>query len=424
MGSFLLILDLFNSNSPVERTGGIFMLEGKNIVLGICGSIAAYKSALLVRLLIKAGANVQVVMTPDATCFITPLTLSTLSKRPVLVEYSKPETGEWNNHVELGLWADIFIVAPASANTLSKMASGQTDNLLTAVYLSAKCPVYFAPAMDLDMWRHPATQENIQKLQSYHNILIAPGNGELASGLFGEGRMAEPEEIVSFLVNELKKKLPLADQKILVTAGPTYEAIDPVRFIGNHSSGKMGFAIADQLAAMGAEVILIAGPTAEVSHQQSIKRIDVTSAAEMLEACLQYYGHAKASIMCAAVADFTPVNVASEKIKKQDSALHIELKKTTDILKTLGERKKDGQILVGFALETNNEENNAIDKLQKKNLDFIVLNSLNDKGAGFKSDTNKITIIDHKLHKTSYPLKDKEDVAKDICIKIAELIKL
>lgn len=400
------------------------MLEGKNIVLGICGSIAAYKSALLVRLLIKAGANVQVVMTPDATSFITPLTLSTLSKRPVLVEYSKPETGEWNNHVELGLWADIFIVAPASANTLSKMASGQTDNLLTAVYLSAKCPVYFAPAMDLDMWRHPATQENIQKLQSYHNILIAPGNGELASGLFGEGRMAEPEEIFSFLVNELKKKLPLADQKILVTAGPTYEAIDPVRFIGNHSSGKMGFAIADQLAAMGAEVILIAGPTAQVSHQQSVKRIDVTSAAEMLEACLQYYSNAKASIMCAAVADFTPVTVASEKIKKQDSALHIELKKTTDILKTLGEQKKDGQILVGFALETNNEEKNAIDKLQNKNLDFIVLNSLNDKGAGFKSDTNKITIIDHKLHKTSYPLKVKEDVAKDICIKIAELIKL
>ncbi len=244
------------------------MLEGKNIVLGVCGSIAAYKSALLVRLLVKAGANVQVVMTPDAINFITPLTLSTLSKKPVLVEYFKAQTGEWNNHVELGLWADIFVIAPASANTLAKMADGQSDNLLTAVYLSAKCPVYFAPAMDLDMWRHPATQENIRQLQSYGNMLIPPETGELASGLFGEGRMAEPEQIVNFLSGEIKKKLPLADQKIMVTAGPTYEAIDPVRFIGNHSSGKMGFAIADQLAAMGAEVTLIAGPTSLVSKQQ------------------------------------------------------------------------------------------------------------------------------------------------------------
>jgi phosphopantothenoylcysteine decarboxylase/phosphopantothenate--cysteine ligase len=399
------------------------MLQNKNIVLGICGSIAAYKSALLVRLLIKAGANVQVVMTPDATSFITPLTLSTLSKKPVLVEYSKPETGEWNNHVELGLWADIFIIAPASANTLAKMANGQSDNLLTAVYLSAKCPVYFAPAMDLDMWKHPATQQNIQQLQSYGNILIPPGKGELASGLYGEGRMAEPEEIVSFLTAEIKKKLPLADQKMLVTAGPTYEAIDPVRFIGNHSSGKMGFAIADQLAAMGAEVTLIAGPTAQVSHQQGVKRIDVTSAAEMLEACLQYYKDSKACIMCAAVADFTPVNVSAQKIKKQDKDLNIELKKTTDILSTLGKQKRKGQLLVGFALETNNEEQNAIEKLQKKNLDFIVLNSLNDKGAGFKTDTNKITIIDHNLQKTTFDLKDKNEVAKDICNKLAELIK-
>jgi phosphopantothenoylcysteine decarboxylase/phosphopantothenate--cysteine ligase len=399
------------------------MLQDKNIVLGICGSIAAYKSALLIRLLIKAGANVQVVMTPDSINFITPLTLSTLSKKPVLVEYSKPETGEWNNHVELGLWADIFIIAPASANTIAKMAHGQSDNLLTAVYLSAKCPVYFAPAMDLDMWKHPATQQNIRQLQSYGNVLIPPGNGELASGLFGEGRMAEPEEIISFLTSELKKKLPLSDQKILVTAGPTYEAIDPVRFIGNHSSGKMGFAIADQLAAMGAEVILIAGPTAQKSTQHSIKRIDVTSAAEMLEACLQYYKDANACIMCAAVADFTPVSISAQKIKKQDNGLNIDLKKTTDILKTLGEQKRKGQVLAGFALETNDEEKNAIEKLQKKNLDFIVLNSLNDKGAGFKTDTNKITIIDHNLQKTTFALKDKNEVAKDICNKVAELIK-
>jgi len=398
------------------------MLEGKKIILGICGSIAAYKSAPLVRLMIKAGADVKVVMTPDATGFITPLTLSTLSKNPVLVEYTSDETGVWNNHVELGLWADLFIIAPASANTLAKIANGLSDNLLTAVYLSAKCPVYFAPAMDLDMWKHEATQNNIQKLQSYGNILIPPGSGELASGLYGEGRMAEPEEIVSFVEADIKKKLPLVNQKILVTAGPTYEAIDPVRFIGNHSSGKMGFAIADQLAALGADVILVAGPTAQISQQKSIKRIDVTSAAEMLDACLRYYHDSKACIMCAAVADYTPVHVSAQKIKKQDKGLNVELKKTTDILKTLGQQKLGGQILVGFALETNNEEKNAIEKLQKKNLDFIVLNSLNDKGAGFKTSTNKITIIDHKLHKTTFELKDKEAVATDICNKVVELI--
>ena len=398
------------------------MLQNKNIVLGICGSIAAYKSALLVRLLIKAGANVQVVMTPDATSFITPLTLSTLSKKPVLVEYFNSVNGEWNNHVELGLWADIFLIAPASANTLAKMANGQSDNLLTAVYLSAKCPVYFAPAMDLDMWKHPATQQNILQLQSYGNILIPPGKGELASGLYGEGRMAEPEEIADFLTAEIKKKLPLVNKKILVTAGPTYEAIDPVRFIGNHSSGKMGFAIADQLAEMGADVTLIAGPTAQASHQPGVRRIDVTSAAEMLDACLQYYKDSKACIMCAAVSDFTPVTVSAQKIKKQDTDLNIELKKTTDILKTLGEQKRNGQILVGFALETNNEEDNAVEKLKKKNLDFIVLNSLNDKGAGFRTDTNKITIIDYKLQKTVFDLKNKNEVAKDICNKAAELI--
>ena len=399
------------------------MLEGKNIILGICGSIAAYKSATLVRLLIKAGANVQVVMTPEATDFITPLTLSTLSKNPVLVDYFTPETGEWNNHVELGLWADVFIIAPARANTLAKMANGLCDNLLTAIYLSAKCPVYFAPAMDLDMWKHASTIENVEKIQSFGNIMIKPGNGELASGLHGEGRMAEPEEIIDFLSADIKKKLPLINQKILVTAGPTYEAIDPVRFIGNHSSGKMGFAIADELSLMGADVILVTGPSAQISKQRSVKRIDVTSAAQMLEACEQYYTDVQACIMSAAVADYTPVSVADHKIKKQaDNHLNIELKTTVDILKTLGERKRSGQLLVGFALETNDEEQNAIQKLKKKNLDFIVLNSLNDTGAGFKGDTNKITIIDSSLQKTIFDLKTKDEVARDICNKLTELL--
>ena len=397
-------------------------LKSKNIILGVCGSIAAYKSALLVRLLVKAGAQVQVIMTPDAVSFITPLTLSTLSKKPVLVNYYKTDTGEWHNHVELGLWADMLIIAPATANTLAKMANGLCDNLLTAVYLSAKCPVYFAPAMDLDMWLHPATRQNVARLQSFGNTMIAPGSGELASGLYGEGRLAEPEEIVGFLSSELKKKALLAGHKIMVTAGPTYEAIDPVRFIGNHSSGKMGFAIADELAVMGADVTLISGPTAQVSKQQSVKLINVTSAAEMLDACLTIYKDAKACIMSAAVADYTPTEVALQKIKKKDASLNISLKTTTDILKTLGGQKAPGQILVGFALETNNEEANAITKLQNKNLDFIVLNSLNDAGAGFKQDTNKITIIDRNLQKTTFALKSKEAVARDICLKLAQLI--
>jgi phosphopantothenoylcysteine decarboxylase/phosphopantothenate--cysteine ligase len=399
------------------------MLEGKKIILGICGSIAAYKAATLVRLLVKAGAQVQVVMTPDAVNFITPLTLSTLSKRPVYVEYFKPDTGEWNNHVELGLWADAMILAPASANTMAKMAGGLCDNLLTAVYLSAKCPVYFAPAMDLDMWKHDATQDNIAALQTFGNILIPPGTGELASGLHGEGRMAEPEEIVTFLNADIKKKLPLADVKILVTAGPTYEAIDPVRFIGNHSSGKMGFALADELAKLGADVTLVAGPTAQQSKQQAIKRIDVTNAAEMLNACLINFEKAKACVMCAAVADYTPVNVAEQKIKKADDGLTLELKKTTDILKKLGLQKRADQILVGFALETNNEEHYAKEKLKSKNLDLIVLNSLNDAGAGFKNDTNKVTLIDAALNKTVFELKSKTEVARDICAKLIELIK-
>jgi phosphopantothenoylcysteine decarboxylase/phosphopantothenate--cysteine ligase len=400
------------------------MFEGKKVILGVCGSIAAYKSATLVRLLVKAGAQVQVVMTPDATNFITPLTLSTLSKRPVYSDYFKPETGEWNNHVELGLWGDLMIIAPASANTMAKMAGGLVDNLLTAVYLSAKCPVYFAPAMDLDMWKHEATQENISKIQSFQNILIPPGSGELASGLHGEGRMAEPEEIVAFVEADIKQKLPLVNRKVLVTAGPTYEAIDPVRFIGNHSSGKMGFAIADELAALGADVTLIAGPTTQQSRQKNITRIDVTNAADMLRECLANFDRVDGCIMSAAVADYTPTVVADQKIKKQDGGLTIELKKTTDILKTLGAQKRDNQVLVGFALETNNEEEYAIAKLKNKNLDMIVLNSLNDAGAGFKSDTNKITIIDKALNKTSFTLKNKNEVAKDICAKFIQLLKL
>ncbi|QXV67728.1 bifunctional phosphopantothenoylcysteine decarboxylase/phosphopantothenate--cysteine ligase CoaBC [Mucilaginibacter sp. 21P] len=398
------------------------MLEGKNILLGVSGSIAAYKAATLVRLLIKAGANVKVVMTPDSTNFITPLTLSTLSKNPVHTQYFDPETGEWDNHVDLGLWGNAMIIAPASANTMAKMANGLVDNLLTAVYLSAKCPVYFAPAMDLDMWKHTATRDNIAQLQSFGNILIPPGSGELASGLYGEGRMAEPEEIVAFLEADIRKKLPLVNKKVLVTAGPTYEAIDPVRFIGNHSSGKMGFALADELASQGADVILVAGPTAQKSEYKSIKRIDVTSAAEMLDACLENFDSANACIMCAAVADYTPAHVAQQKIKKTEDQFNIELKKTTDILKTLGQQKRDDQVLVGFALETNNEEQHAIDKLKKKNLDLIVLNSLNDSGAGFKSDTNKVTLIDRHLNKTTFELKSKTEVANDICLAVVDLL--
>jgi len=399
------------------------MLEGKKIVLGVCGSIAAYKAATLVRLLVKAKAEVQVVMTADAVNFITPLTLSTLSKKPVLVKYFEPDTGTWNNHVELGLWADLLLIAPASANTLAKMANGQCDNLLTAVYLSAKCPVYFAPAMDLDMWRHPATLSNVQRLQSYGNILIQPGTGELASGLHGEGRMAEPEEIVAFINADFNKALPLSGKKILVTAGPTYEAIDPVRFIGNHSSGKMGFAIAHELAKQGANVILVTGPTALSIQHSAVNRVDVTSAAEMLEACLAPFETIDACVMSAAVADYTPVTVSEQKIKKQDDGFCIDLKKTTDILKVLGERKRTGQLLIGFALETQNEEQNAIDKLKKKNLDLIILNSLNDDGAGFKLDTNKITMIDGHLEKTMFDTKSKTEVAVDICRKLIALMQ-
>ncbi len=397
------------------------MLNNKNIILGVCGSIAAYKSAILVRALIKAGANVKVILTADASNFITPLTLATLSKNPVYTQYFEAETGVWSNHVELGLWADYMIVAPASANTIGKMANGLCDNLLTAVYLSAKCPIFFAPAMDLDMWKHESTQENIGRLKSFGNTLIAPNKGELASGLFGEGRMAEPDEIVAFLDQEIKKGLPLLGKKVLVTAGPTYEAIDPVRFIGNHSSGKMGFALAEEMVSLGAKVTLIAGPTSEKTVS-TVDRINVVSANDMLVACMAHFEQSDITIMSAAVADYTPTEVADQKIKKKTGDLHIELKKTTDILASLGQLKQAHQLLIGFALETENEETYAKEKLKKKNLDFIVLNSLNDKGAGFKTDTNKITIFSKDLVKTSFDTKSKKEVAKDICSAILKLI--
>ncbi|QQT30620.1 phosphopantothenoylcysteine decarboxylase [Sphingobacterium siyangense] len=395
-------------------------LAGKNIVIAVCGSIAAYKIASLIRLLVKADARVNVVMSKEATAFITPLTLSTLSKNPVLIDYYQPNTGEWNNHVEIALNADYILVAPATANTLAKMANGFCDNLLTAVYLSAKCPVLFAPAMDLDMWKHPSTQSNINKLSSYGNILIPPGKGELASGLVGEGRLAEPEEILDFLVKFSEKGLPLAGKKALVSAGPTYEAIDPVRFIGNHSSGKMGYAIATQLEELGADVTLVSGPSA-LKLPKGVDTISVTSAAEMLHACEEHFDAADIVVMSAAVADYTPVEVANQKIKKKENEFSIVLKKTADILATLGAKKKENQLLVGFALETNNELENAKDKLIRKNLDFIVLNSMQDKGAGFATDTNKVTIIDRAGNTHEFSLKSKEEVAKDICSIIVSL---
>ena len=398
------------------------MLKNKKVILGVCGSIAAYKSAVLVRLLVKAGANVKVILTADAANFITPLTLATLSKNPVYTHYFEEETGVWSNHVELGLWADFLVIAPASANTLAKMAAGLCDNLLTAVYLSAKCPVYVAPAMDLDMWKHESTQNNIDKLLSYGNQMIQPGIGELASGLYGEGRMAAPEEIITYLTAKLKASLPLLGKKVLVTAGPTYEAIDPVRFIGNHSSGKMGFAIADQFASLGADVTLITGPTAEKNHH-AMKRIDVVSADDMLKACKAEFTTADITVMSAAVADYTPVQKADQKIKKASDEFSLQLKKTEDILATLGRLKTATQLLVGFALETQNEEAYAKSKLVKKNLDLIILNSLNDKGAGFKMDTNKITIFNKAAEKLVFDMKSKTEVATDICNEILKLVK-
>jgi len=397
------------------------ILSGKNILLGISGGIAAYKTATLVRLFVKSGANVKVVMTPSAKDFITPLTLSTLSKNPVYSSFTNEEDDHaiWNNHVDLGLWADVFIIAPATANTLSKMANGVCDNLLLATYLSAKCPVYFAPAMDLDMYKHPSTLNSFETLNAFKNIMIPATSGELASGLVGEGRMAEPEDIVTFIENDILNKLPLRGKKILITAGPTYEAIDPVRFIGNHSSGKMGFEIAKASANLGAEVVLIAGPTHQKANHSLIEVVPVVSAQEMYDATHKYFEKANVAILSAAVADFKPKEVALQKIKKKSPTLTLELTKTKDILESLGAIKKQ-QYLVGFALETNNELENAIGKLKRKNLNLIVLNSLNDKGAGFKSETNKVTFIDDNETITKYQLKSKADVAKDL---LTEIIK-
>lgn len=398
------------------------ILSGKNILLGITAGIAAYKTASLVRLFIKAGANVKVVMTPASKDFITPLTLSTLSKNPVLSSFTndEDENDTWNNHVELGLWADFFLIAPATANTLSKMATGNSDNLLLATYLSAKCPIYFAPAMDLDMYKHKSTIASLNTLHSFGNIMIPAESGELASGLVGEGRMAEPENIIQFLEHHIIKGLPLYNKKMLITAGPTYEAIDPVRFIGNHSSGKMGFEIAKASANLGAEVILISGPTHQKTDNDAIKVIPVVSASDMYKEVHKYFDGIDVAILSAAVADYRPKYVADKKIKKKDKTLVLELEKTKDILASLGDIKKK-QLLIGFALETNNEIENAIKKLKSKNLDLIVLNSLSDKGAGFGVNTNKITLIDSEENITNYNLKSKAEVAQDI---LSEIIKL
>ena len=399
------------------------ILRGKNILLGITAGIAAYKTASLVRLFVKSGANVKVVMTPAAKEFITPLTLSTLSKNPVISSFIEPDddASVWNNHVELGLWADLFLVAPATANTLSKMASGRSDNLLIATYLSAKCPVYFAPAMDLDMYKHPSTKSSLEVLQSFGNIMIPVTSGELASGLSGAGRMAEPESIVSQIESHTLKELPFHGKTFLVTAGPTYEAIDPVRFVGNHSSGLMGFEIAKKAALLGAEIIYITGPSHYKTNDSRIKTIPVVSAHEMYTQVHSYFGSVDVAVLSAAVADYKPKNIATSKIKKSEATLSLELEKTKDILASLGDIKLN-QLLVGFALETHDEVDNAIKKLKSKNLDLIVLNSLNDAGAGFGGETNKVTLIDKNLVKTVYPLKSKANVAADIMIEIQKII--
>lgn len=396
-------------------------LDGKHIVIGISGGIAAYKMATVVRLLRKEKASVQVIMTERATHFITPLTLSTLSNAPVWVDYYDSKTGEWNNHVHIAAAADLLLIAPATANTIAKCAAGLCDNLLQAVYLSTKNPVCFAPAMDLDMWKHPSTRHNIDRLVEFGHHIIPPTTGELASGLVGEGRLAEPQDILAFIQQIFSASpQPLKGKKALVTAGPTYQAIDPVRFIGNHSTGKMGYAIAEHLARQGAEVTLVSGPTSlAVPAVGKIQRVQVTSAQEMLEACTANFQDSDILVMSAAVADYTPIQVAEQKIKKSDSQLHIELEKTTDILATLGAQKKPGQLVVGFALETQNELENAQGKLARKNLDFIVLNSMRDSGAGFAHDTNKVTVVKRSGEQLHFPLKSKSAVAEDIVALIA-----
>ena len=395
--------------------------KGKNVIVGVTASIAAYKSAILVREFVKQGANVRVIQTPESQQFITPLTLSTLSKNPVLSGLVKENDKDvWNNHVEIGLWADLFVIAPATAKTLSKMANGECDNLLLTTYLSAQCPVFFAPAMDLDMFKHQSTQDNINKLTSYGNVYIPPEDGELASGLSGKGRMAEPEDIVLAVKEYLNMRLPLKTKNILITAGPTFEAIDPVRFIGNHSSGKMGFSIAEAAANAGANVTLVTGPTNLKLLNSRIKIVNVVNTKEMFDACFDYFRFSDIAILSAAVSDYTPKVVSTTKLKKNKKSLNIEFVKTQDILKSLGNIKSNKQILVGFALETNNEIEYAKKKIHEKNLDFIVLNSMTDKGSGFKLDTNKITIIDNSNKLYKFELKSKKEVAVDIINHILE----
>lgn len=390
------------------------MIRGKRILIGVTGGIAAYKTAWLVRLFIKAGAEVRVVMTPSAMEFVTPVTLSALSKNPVVTEFSDKISGAWNNHVDLGLWADAFIIAPATANTIASMAEGKCDNVLLAVYLSARCPVFLAPAMDLDMYKHPSTQQNLQVLRKNGNHIIDPAAGELASGLSGEGRMQEPEDIFAYIENYFNANMPLKGKRVLVTAGPTYEAIDAVRFIGNRSSGKMGYAVADAFADQGADVTLVSGPSHVQCENRSVNLIRIESASEMHAECMKVFGDADIIVMAAAVADYKPEQAATGKIKKDSASLNITLVGTKDILSEMGKAKKKTQLLAGFALETDNELENAKSKLQKKNLDFIFLNSLNDAGAGFNTDTNLLTIItpDGKVSQTA--LKPKREIAKEI----------
>ena len=397
------------------------MMKGKKIVLGITGSIAAYKAAVLTRLLIKKGAEVQIVITPAGKEFITPITLSALTSKPVISEFFSQRDGTWHSHVDLGLWADAMLIAPATASTIGKIANGIADNMLITTYLSMKAPVFVAPAMDLDMFAHPATQHNLDILRSYGNHIIEPTAGELASHLVGKGRMEEPENIVAALESFFQKNSSMAGKKILITAGPTYEKIDPVRFIGNYSSGKMGYALAEECAARGAEVTLVSGPVNLSVNHPNINRIDVESAEQMYNACMSHYPTSDAGILCAAVADFTPECVADKKIKREKDDLTLNLKPTHDIAAALGKIKTDSQRLVGFALETNDETAHAQDKLKRKNFDFIVLNSLNDKGAGFRCDTNKITIIDSSKAE-EYPLKTKKEVAADIIDKLDSIL--
>lgn len=395
-------------------------LQGKKIVLGITGSIAAYKAAVLTRGLIKKGAEVQIVITPAGKEFITPITLSALTSKPVISEFFSQRDGTWHSHVDLGLWADAMVIAPATASTIGKMAHGVADNMLVTTYLSMKAPVFVAPAMDLDMFAHPSTQHNLDILRSYGNHIIEPASGELASHLVGKGRMEEPEKIIEVLEAFFARQQDLAGRKIVITAGPTYEKIDPVRFIGNYSSGKMGYALAEACASRGAEVVLVSGPVTLQTVHPNIHRIDVESAAEMHRAAVDAFKDADAGILCAAVADFTPEQVADQKIKREKDDLVLRLKPTCDIAASLGKEKRPDQLLVGFALETCDEVSHAQDKLARKNFDFIVLNSLNDKGAGFRCDTNKITIID-RAEAVSYPLKRKQEVAEDIVDKLSSL---